>query len=872
MSEELCDCCKGDVAGIQEVENQPGLSSVAYRIGTHSSFLSSMQLHLSQVRTMDALTSRDASDPTMGLLDAWASTLDVLTFYQEKIANETYLRTATEELSVYELGKEVGYELAPATAATVYLAFTCEDAVGAPESVKLAVGTKAQSIPGQDELPQLFETVEEIVAYPELNQLAVNAYAEETIVRGATSAYLVGDTAKFRVGDTLMFDAATPHFARITSITADTTNIQTNGQSWVTWDRAIPSDFSGLNAIRVMGRLCAMFGYNAAPYAILSADLKRVYPANEWADQNITTNSIYLDASYADVATGAKIVFTKVSGSTVTRVVKQITEVSDTTLSKYLISGKTTVVTLDSALTTSNAITPMNASVMVETAQLTLGAKPILTPWFGSEVLTVTTDLLDEIEAERRLLVVGKAMRVQIISEFSLAATERTAAARVGGITTYRVASVTEAAGFTTLSVIVGDETYTLPAILATSFNWIDPTDDDPTVSALVSVSKDQTAAVSDQEIVLNEIIEIPFHRSSTVVYANVAKATHGETKEEILGSGDGTKSYQDFTLRGKPVTFLAAATTTGYANTLSVAVDGITWTEASEFLEASPRDRVYTIKQNFDQSTTVEFGDGKYGARLPTGVENVVATYRQGAGVEGNVRAEQIQLLQSRPLGLRSVINPMEAEGGSDAEDVADAQRTIPSTILSLGRIVSLQDYEDHAMRYPGVYKALVQQLWKETHQVVFLTVLGADGGAVDLTTLQGSIAAARESSYPLTLRNGDVYNFRLTVSLLVRAEYDQETVTEAVRAQLLTDYGFDAQEFGAQISASEVLASIHQVAGVEAAVVTNMSRKTGTNTAHADPLNADFAVYRSGTEYPASMLLLLKDDLTIEEMPREA
>ena len=59
--------------------------------------------------------SRPASDDDLAiaLLDAWATVADVLTFYQERIANEGFLRTATERRSVLELARAIGYELEP---------------------------------------------------------------------------------------------------------------------------------------------------------------------------------------------------------------------------------------------------------------------------------------------------------------------------------------------------------------------------------------------------------------------------------------------------------------------------------------------------------------------------------------------------------------------------------------------------------------------------------------------------------------------------------------------------------------------------------------------------------------------------------------
>ena len=61
------------------------------------------------------------------MLDAWAAVADVLTFYQERIANEGYLRTATERRSVLELARLVGYQPRPGVASSVYLAYTLDD-------------------------------------------------------------------------------------------------------------------------------------------------------------------------------------------------------------------------------------------------------------------------------------------------------------------------------------------------------------------------------------------------------------------------------------------------------------------------------------------------------------------------------------------------------------------------------------------------------------------------------------------------------------------------------------------------------------------------------------------------------------------------
>ncbi len=149
------------------VSNRSGLDSLRYRVGTHSAFLASMKAALSRrgFPILGRLTSDTGDDPAVALLDAWATVADVLTFYQERIANEGYLRTATEHRSLVELARLVGCVPRPGVAASVHLAYTVESAaLSLPDqgrttaskkepSVTIPAGARVQTIPGPGELP-----------------------------------------------------------------------------------------------------------------------------------------------------------------------------------------------------------------------------------------------------------------------------------------------------------------------------------------------------------------------------------------------------------------------------------------------------------------------------------------------------------------------------------------------------------------------------------------------------------------------------------------------------------------------------------------------------------------------------------------------
>src|SRR5207245_8805325 len=143
-------CCAGvQVVTPQPTANRPGLSTLAYRVGTHATFLETMQARLSSHKYLQLadLKTRELDDLTMALLDGWATVADVLTFYQERIANEGYLQTATERRSILELARLVGYRLRPGVASSVFLAFSLEP----DHAVPVPAGTRAQSVPGPGE-------------------------------------------------------------------------------------------------------------------------------------------------------------------------------------------------------------------------------------------------------------------------------------------------------------------------------------------------------------------------------------------------------------------------------------------------------------------------------------------------------------------------------------------------------------------------------------------------------------------------------------------------------------------------------------------------------------------------------------------------
>lgn len=244
----------------QENVHVPQRSSYA---GTYSAVLERLITSLTTHQNTDStvpllLLSTDARDNwAVGLLQAWAIVIDVLTFYQERIANEGYLRTATERRSILELARATGYELRPGISARTYLAFTVRSGPDEPpRHSPIPLGTAVQSVPTQNslaiggnglaqpQLPQIFETSIDFEARSEWNALKPLLLTERpgrTLDARLDSLRLSGEKTGLRTGDTILLigDSSTETNQSRPWILARVSTVEVNsrkGYTRISWE------------------------------------------------------------------------------------------------------------------------------------------------------------------------------------------------------------------------------------------------------------------------------------------------------------------------------------------------------------------------------------------------------------------------------------------------------------------------------------------------------------------------------------------------------------------------------------------------------------------------------------------------------------
>jgi hypothetical protein len=311
------------------------------------------------------------------------------------------------------------------------------------------------------------------------------------------------------------------------------------------------------------------------------------------------------------------------------------------------------------------------------------------------------------------------------------------------------------------------------------------------------------------------------YRRASVEIRGNVVKATHGETRSETLGGGDGSKVLQAFTLKQSPLTYLAAPTAGGAESSLQVFVNDVRWHERTSFVDALATDRIFVSKTHEDGKATLVFGNGREGARLPTGLENVKALYRNGIGKAGNARAGQISQLSTRPLGVKEVTNPLRASGGADAEGPDQVRRNAPNAVMALDRLVATRDYADFARGFAGIAKAAAVEVSDGQRHVVHVTIAGIDDVPIarnsDLfVNLRRALKELGDPFQPIELDLRELLVLVIEAHVHIDADHRWETVATEMRKTLLDAFGFDKRELGQDVAASEVLAVMQAVRGV--------------------------------------------------------
>ncbi|MBK8019998.1 MAG: hypothetical protein IPK19_00910 [Chloroflexi bacterium] len=635
----------------------PGSESLPRQIGIFPAFRAAL---LEDAARQPALAAgwrgREVQELGVMLFEMWAYICDVLSFYDQFNANESYLRTALRVAATRRLIHLLGYVPRPAVAASADLALTLSGRL--PVTVPQGAAFRSGAFTGSDgteEKPQVFTALNAATVHPFVDKFSLNAQPAASFGSGVgstsiTKIYLKPQGATLLEGDAFLIRRATD--AQTYAAMADTIEPITGEEGTdlieVTLKRAIslPAtlNFAGVRVERATqtAKLFNLTSISGNP-AIFTA--------------SGSTLRVLLSSLNETIKIGDRIIFSYA--------------LPNTTPLWYTVTG-----VASKSVNFSPAVT-----VTVETDD---GDSSITTPALKMPVTELSINLGYTPDVFAMALINAAAPWITIHHAIVKAGTPT-------GTT-----RTTIGAG----DVLKVNEKVEVPPDEYEPTNFIVKDYDERAVSVTGSLKADGTLDVDPASAWTGEL------KPPLTLYGALVRVTRGEqVSGELLGVGDGSTPNQQFKLKKKPLTYVNApssANASGVASTLEVYVDNVRWSEAPVFYGADSDDRIYTVRQNEDGDSLITFGDGERGARLTAGAR-VTANYVFGAGAAAPPASSITQPVKAIK-GVVAATNPLPAFGGAAEEDDALIKQYAPRSALMLGRAVSLVDYEAVAAATSGV------------------------------------------------------------------------------------------------------------------------------------------------------------------------
>jgi hypothetical protein len=769
--------------------NPPGLPAIAYRVGDYLAFRDRLLRPAAGETQLTAWQPGAQGDLAVQLAEWWAYLADILTFYNERFANEAYLGTAMQSESVNHLVQLLGYRPRPALGAKVTLAGLL--ASGARVPVALPQGMQVQSKPGPGAAPQVFELdapsqlqspdIISAQVVPQNQFLLADAAAPTT----ANTLWLAGTVGGVKAGDRLLLinasaTAAAPSVADYAWISVTAVRNTTG---------PLGDPVTALGFAPIASTLAA--NAQAADYVLLRSG--QASPL--WG---FPTSTASLTVSELVIEHAAKLSIPNLQ-------IRTVATVNLAGLARSLTPGA--LFLLDAAQ--GSGLTPVPAIVGSYAEQFwyaNCGAAADASvppasntpPPIGIPISTLTTGGVPEAWA-------NKASAPSI--------TVRYAFTRVGDLApVLRASDVAYPGGGMLLAPANAGQSF--PDAETTvlvedgggdgSLAFITPT----AAGTALTLSPPQPALSLTSPIdVMFDLL--PFSRGKTV-------------PSEVLGSGNPVVTAQDFTIKNAPVTYFAdpaSVSGDGFSSTVQVTVNNVLWHEVQSFYGQPPNAQVFVLREDDGGQTHVTFGDGVNGALPPSGTNNIVATYRYGGGAAAPA-VETLTVIQSPQPGLKALRNPLPPTGGADPDDPARLATLAPQSVLTFGRAVAKDDYVAIALT-AGADQAAAAYVFDPVAQRPKVTLWVA-GDANAVASAKQAVLAAAMPGQGLDVETATPVAMSLSLTFLCDAALDAPAIKTALSVAL-TDpdaglFGARAIGIGQVIYDSQIEAACLKVAGVQA------------------------------------------------------
>ena len=714
--------------------NPPGLSEIDYLIGDFGGFRRALLASLPDEVGLAEWRPSATTDLAVQLVEWWAYLADILALYSERAANESYLRTAHLPESVDRLIRTLGYRPRPGIAAHGTVAALTSGTKG----LTVPAGFQVQSKPGPGKQPQIFEVDSKTaIAVPAAVDIDLPHNDSLVPAGGDPGALLAGSITSVKPGDELLvltgsWSASSGWALTTAKEVRHIKDPRGKPQTLIAFADGLPSLTDprvGDCQLLAAPSTAHLWPHPADPGVVFGAD------------------SVDLDAVVRGIATGKPIVFEQ-SDDPTARLLQRVESVTEPI---WYANGVKSDPSQPGNPGANVPLIPIPHTRVGFSASLGIVVR---SPRGGRRAVMRVRSLIDSStwDAKKEFVQVRYGWR----ELGPLLARPRTTLSGETEVTLTPVAGKSLPVGVGGRQVLVEDGSGGGASGVA---------EEGGTATQLgVDALADGAGFVPTLTAPLRALFDVlPVSRGQSVA-------------NEVLGSGDAAQPGQEFALQKSPLTYLQSGS--GYASTLVVWVDGVAWTEVPSFFEQPAAARVFVTREDEKGVTHVTFGDGEEGARLPSGVGNVVASYRYGSGKDAPDAGSLTTIAKPLP-GLKAIRNPVAVGGGADPDPPSQIRRYAPRSVLTFGRAISADDYETVAAQAPGVDRARAYWSWDPAEQRALVTVYVGDSGAA-VTAARTALAGADDPNRPLLVQTATAVPLQLSL----RVEVDPARVTDTVLA----------------------------------------------------------------------------------------
>jgi predicted phage baseplate assembly protein len=312
------------------------------------------------------------------------------------------------------------------------------------------------------------------------------------------------------------------------------------------------------------------------------------------------------------------------------------------------------------------------------------------------------------------------------------------------------------------------------------------------------------------------------YRLSSVIVFGNVAPARQGVTTTERPTVNGSDPAHPTFTLAHAPILADPDPCADGARLALTVRVEGRAWERVDHLDQVTPGNQ-YMISTDGRGRTVIILS-----RPVPASAE-IEVSYRSGSGGMGNLRANQLTQLMTRPMAVASASNPLAAAGGSDGDAPDEVRERVPLGSNALGRLVSVSDFADLARSWAGIGKADAVETTDGRGVVVAVTLAGTSAQPLNpagplVVGIKGALEAAGDATLPIAVLAAQPSLIVVTASVGRDPAWTWRAVATGLHAALTAAFGYQQRSLGQDVLVSDFVAIAHQVPGVTSFTVTGL------------------------------------------------